>query len=108
MGISILLDDFGVKYSNLTILSEIDFDGLKLDKTMVKNLGQNTTNEIIMKNIISMCKDLNIKTTAEGVETIEQENILREMNCDIVQGYLHSKPLPVSEFLENFYNKNIE
>ena len=104
LGISILLDDFGVKYSNLTILSEISFDGLKLDKSMVKNLGINSTNEIIMKNIISMCKDLNIKTTAEGVETIEQENILKTMNCDIVQGYLHSKPLPVSEFIKKYHN----
>ncbi len=103
MGISILLDDFGVKYSNLTILSDISFDGLKLDKSMVKNLGENTTNEVIMKNIICMCKDLNIKTIAEGVETNEQESILRSMNCDMVQGYLYSKPLPVSEFLEKYY-----
>lgn len=49
-----------------------------------------------MKNIISMCKDLNIKTTAKEVETIEQENILRKMKCDIVQVYLYSKPLPVT------------
>nr|WP_317357775.1 EAL domain-containing protein [uncultured Tyzzerella sp.] len=103
MGISILLDDFGVKYSNLSILSEIAFDGLKLDKTMVRNLGENITNEVIMKNIICMCKDLSIKTTAEGVETNEQENILKTMHCDIIQGYLHSKPLPVTEFIQNFY-----
>lgn len=102
IGINILLDDFGVKYSNLTILSEITFDGLKLDKSMVKNLGINSTNEIIMKNIISMCKDLNVKTTAEGIETVEQKDILKSMNCDIVQGYLYSKPLPVSEFLEKY------
>ncbi|WP_250278867.1 EAL domain-containing protein [[Clostridium] colinum] len=104
IGISILLDDFGVKYSNLSILSDINFHGLKLDKSMVKNLGENTTNEIIMKNIICMCKDLNIKTIAEGVETIEQKNILEKMNCDISQGYLHSKPLPVNEFLNLYYN----
>ncbi len=104
VGIKLLLDDFGVKYSNLTILSEIKFDGLKIDKSMVKHIGKNVTNELIMKNIICMCKDLNIKTIAEGIETEEQENILKNMKCDVGQGYLYSKPLPVSEFLEKFYN----
>lgn len=103
LGFSILLDDFGVKYSNLTILSSINFDGLKIDKSMVKNLGNNKTNEVIMKNIIHMCKDLNIKTVAEGVETLEQENLLKNMKCDMLQGYLYSKPISIQEFCEKFY-----
>lgn len=102
LGFLILLDDFGVKYSNLSILSEAKFHGLKLDKSMVKNLGYNITNEIIMKNVVCMCKDLQIKTIAEGVETPEQEEILKNMDCDIGQGYLYSKPISIKEFEKKY------
>ena len=102
-GFLILLDDFGVKYSNITILSDIEFHGLKLDKSIVDKLGENPTKEIITKNIISMCRDLNIKTIAEGVETKEQEDILKIMGCNMVQGYLYSKPISVDEFIKLYF-----
>lgn len=103
LGYKILLDDFGVKYSNLSILSEIYFDGIKLDKSMVKNIGFNITNDIIIKNIITMCKDMRILSIAEGIETKEQEDVLKNMNCEIGQGYLYSKPICIDEFIKKYF-----
>lgn len=102
LGYKIFLDDFGIKYSNLSILSEASFSGLKLDKSMIKNIGFKNTNEIIIKNIIAMCNEMGLVTVAEGIETEEQKATLKEMQCEVGQGYLYSKPLPVSEFIKKY------
>lgn len=102
-GVSISLDDFGTKYTNLAILTEIDFDVLKLDKSLIHTLVNQKTNQIILKSILSMCRELNISVIAEGVEQKNQEDILRELGCTMVQGYLYGKPMPIEQF-EQFYD----
>lgn len=102
MGLRISLDDFGIKYSNLAVLTDISFDTLKLDKSLIKSLANQRRNRLILKNIIQMCKDLDIEVIAEGVETRRQELVLKMLNCSLGQGYLYSKPIPVHDFEQSF------
>lgn len=97
-GYAISLDDFGTKYTNLSMLADVDFGVLKLDKSLVGALGSRTNYQAILKNLIRMCQDLVIEVVAEGVETHEQEAILRDLECKLGQGYLYGKPMPASEF----------
>jgi len=102
---NISLDDFGSDYSNLSILTKIDFDNVKIDKSIVDSINKNPKLRIIINHIINMCKELkNTKTIAEGVETKEQYDILKNYGCDSVQGYYFSKPITTKEF-ENKYLK---
>ncbi len=105
-GYAISLDDFGTKYTNLSILADLDFSMLKLDKSLIGELGNHPTHKLILKNVVNMCNDLGIKVIAEGVETEQQENILREINCQMGQGYLYGKPMPVNEFYEKYIKNN--
>lgn len=101
-GFNISLDDFGTKYTNLSILAEIDVNMLKLDKSLIETLVNQTNNQIILKNIICMCRDLGIDVIAEGVETQDQAKILQNLKCKLGQGYLYGKPMPISEFNEKY------
>lgn len=96
-GFGISLDDFGTKYTNLSMLADLDFSKLKLDRSLTSRLGDRM-HTLIMKNIIRMCAELGIEVVAEGIETKQQESILRELQCRMGQGYLYGKPVPVSEF----------
>ena len=97
-GFAISLDDFGTKYTNLAILADLDFSMLKIDKSLVSELGRGDNHRLIMQNIISMCRDLNISVLAEGIERKDQEEILQDMQCQLGQGYLYGKPMPIEEF----------
>lgn len=97
-GFSISLDDFGVKYANLAIIADIDFDVLKLDKSLVDKLEDKFKYQAIVKNVIAMCNSMNIRVIAEGVETRAQADKLIELGCNYCQGYLFSKPIEISEF----------
>lgn len=101
-GYSISLDDFGTKYTNFGILTELEFDMLKLDMSLISSLSKGQNNQVILKNVISMCRDLNISVIAEGVETKEQEQILLSLGCPFGQGYLYGRPMPISEFEMQF------
>lgn len=103
LGLRISLDDFGIRYSNLAMLSEVYFDMIKLDKSLIKSLETNKRNRLIVKNIIHMCKELNIESIAEGVETKLQEDNLKKLGCILGQGYLYGKPMPIDEFLTMYY-----
>lgn len=103
LGLRISLDDFGIRYSNLAMLSEVYFDMIKLDKSLIKSLETNKRNRLIVKNIIHMCKELDIESIAEGIETKFQEDILRKLGCVFGQGYLYGKPMPIDEFLTIYY-----
>ena len=96
-GFGVSLDDFGTKYTNLSMLAELDFSKLKLDRSLTARLGDRM-HTLIMKNIIQMCKELGIEVVAEGVESKKQELILQELQCPMGQGYLYGKPMPVAEF----------
>lgn len=101
-GFSISIDDFGVRNASLSLFTTINFDILKLDRSLVKTLAQNQKARILIRSLAVICSDLGIKLIAESVETLEQLDILKELRCNEVQGYLFSKPLPLNDF-ENKY-----
>jgi len=98
LGFVVSMDDFGTGYSSFNVLKNIEIDVLKIDKLFFDDIIQNNRAQIIIESIISMCKRLNIKTVAEGIETKEQLDYLKSIKCDMVQGYYLAKPMSVEEF----------
>lgn len=96
-GINLALDDFGTGYSSLNYLKSFPIDVLKIDKSFVEEVCFNKVNHAIIRAAITMAKALDIKVVAEGVETKEQLELLRDADCQEYQGYLYSKPLSVEE-----------
>lgn len=100
VGVELSIDDFGTGYSNLGYLKKFDVSVLKIDGSFVSKVLSSPQDKAIVKAIIQMATSLNLKTIAEGVETIEIAEELRAMGCDMGQGYLWSRPLAA----ENFYH----
>lgn len=98
MGVKIALDDFGTGYSSLNYLRKIPISTLKIDKSFIDNITTDIKEEAIIHNIIQMAHSMNLKVIAEGVETKQQLSILQGRDCDYIQGYYFSKPLPNHEF----------
>lgn len=96
MGSTIALDDFGTGYSSLSYLTQINIDTLKIDKQFVDQIGLSERSTLITKTIIDMAKQLNLLVCAEGVETIEQGQLLVENGCHILQGYYFGRPEPLN------------
>ena len=99
-GVKILLDDFGSGYSSFGMLKRYDFDILKLDMTFTRQIEASPKVRTIIAGILEMTHHLGIKIVAEGAETREQVEFLQSNDCDYIQGYYFSKPLPEAEFLE--------
>ena len=97
-GFKISLDDFGSDYANMSILSIIHFDEVKLDKSLIDHLVDSETNKTVVQCIVGMCRSLNVECVAEGVETREQLELLKSFGCTVIQGYYYSKPVEVGEF----------
>jgi diguanylate cyclase (GGDEF)-like protein/PAS domain S-box-containing protein len=95
---SITLDDFGTGYSSLKTLQQLPIDIIKIDRSFVRNLDNNSYDKIIVKAIIQMAHTLGIHAVAEGVETVKQKQFLLDNGCNIMQGYLFSHPLPANSF----------
>ncbi|MDL2235919.1 bifunctional diguanylate cyclase/phosphodiesterase [Christensenellaceae bacterium OttesenSCG-928-L17] len=100
MGFTISMDDFGTGYSSLNALRELPVDILKIDKEFINESDTSERGRIIIRNVISMAKELNITTISEGVERGSQLDFLLESGCDIGQGYLFEKPMLLKEFHE--------
>lgn len=100
MGFTVSMDDFGSGYSSLNILKDLAIDELKLDKVFLSETREEEKGAVIMKNIISLAKELHITTVAEGIETKDQEEFLKGIHCDIGQGYYYSRPIPVEKFVD--------
>ena len=98
MGISFALDDFGTGYSSLSYLKRLPIKRLKIDKSFVKDLGVDRNDEAIAQTIIQMGKTLGMEVVAEGVETQEQREMLKQFGCDSYQGYLFGRPVSQEEF----------
>jgi len=105
LGVGVAMDDFGTGYSSLSYLKDFPIDVLKIDRSFIKDISLFKTEMAIVKAIITMSQSLLIRVLAEGVETEEQLYLLRESGCDIIQGFLFSKPLPKNEFEELMKNK---
>ena len=107
LGIKIALDDFGQGYSSLAYLTQFPFDVIKIDKSFIQKYASKAIKTYLsLKSIIYLAKGLQIKVVAEGVETIQQLKILQKEQCDEIQGYLFSRPVPTDEF-ETLLQKRI-
>jgi len=99
LGVGFSLDDFGTGYSSLSYLTHLPFDQLKIDRSFVHNIGVNHTDSVIVQTLIGMTSNLlDMQIIAEGVETEDQRIFLEHNGCDLCQGYLFSKPVPLAEF----------
>jgi len=94
------IDDFGTGYSSLTYLKRIPASVLKIDRSFVANIAQSSESSAIASMIISLGKALNMDILAEGVETLEELNCLKDLGCYHYQGYYFSKPLPFDDFVQ--------
>ncbi len=97
LGVTLMLDDFGIGYSSLSYLQRLPFDTLKLDRSFVAPLGQSGDERNIATAVVEMAHALDMKLVAEGVEDQEQLQVLGDLGCDLAQGYLLSRPLPADE-----------
>lgn len=98
LGYQVSIDDFGAGYSSLNLLKDIQTDVLKIDKEFFGQGEMKKEEKVIVSNIINMAKELNMKVLSEGVETKMQSDFLRDISCDMAQGYFYSKPVPVEDF----------
>ncbi len=103
LGVSLAIDDFGTGYSSLSYLKQLPVDILKIDRSFVKDLPDDLDDREITSLIITLANKLDRKVIAEGVETIEQIEFLKEHNCDYGQGYFYSRPVPADEFIVLLY-----
>ena len=92
-GIKIAIDDFGTGYSSMAQLSRLPFDTLKVDRTFVSRMSENTSDAAIVRLMVAFARALDLDAVAEGIETVEDLDILRNMGCINGQGYLFAKPL---------------
>lgn len=100
LGIHLAIDDFGTGYSSLSYLKHFPITKLKIDKSFIKDLEKDSSDRAIVSAIIDMAKNFKLTVVAEGVEELEQEHILKREGCDVIQGYLYSKPVSAAAFTE--------
>jgi EAL domain-containing protein (putative c-di-GMP-specific phosphodiesterase class I) len=105
MNIKILMDDFGVGFSNINSLKKLPVDVIKLDKIFIDDIVTDIRSREMVNTIISFCHTLNLSVVAEGVDSEDKLNILKGFNCDVIQGFYYSKPLPKLE-LDRFLANN--
>jgi len=97
LGAGISLDDFGTGYSTLSQVNRLPLDKIKIDRSFVTNISTVSTGYKIVKSVIALCRDMKISCIIEGVETQDELNTLRQLDCSLVQGYFYSKPLLAGE-----------
>ncbi|MDO4806063.1 MAG: EAL domain-containing protein [Coriobacteriales bacterium] len=98
-GFAVWMDDFGSEYSTLSLLQELNFDVVKIDMRFMEDFHVGSRNATIVESVLTMCRRLGVGTLVEGVETREQSDLLHEMECDKLQGYLYSPPRPFTDIV---------
>lgn len=107
LGIRWSIDDFGTGYSSLNLLKELPVDIIKLDKSFLDETENSEKSKIIIRKIVELTQELEKKVVCEGVETVSQADYLQNIRCDIAQGYLYARPMPMNEF-EKLLDKEID
>ena len=107
LGLTVAIDDFGTGYSSLGYLKEFPVDTLKIDRTFIVNISEGESGVAMVAAIIALAHALELKVVAEGVETTEEMEILKQYNCEYVQGYYFSKPLNVKDITKKLQNQLI-
>lgn len=101
LGVNISIDDFGTGYSSLLYLKRLPANELKIDRGFITELAKCNDDAAIVSAIVALGKTLGLRIVAEGVETAEQQQMLTELGCDILQGYLLGKPMSAERMLES-------
>jgi EAL domain-containing protein (putative c-di-GMP-specific phosphodiesterase class I) len=103
LGIKLSLDDFGTGYSSLGYLSSVRFDTIKVDRSFVRGAAQEKPESLaIIRAVVAMAESLNIATTAEGVETEEELQLIQKLGCKKIQGYYFGRPMSYADSLDLF------
>jgi diguanylate cyclase (GGDEF)-like protein len=97
MGLSVAIDDFGAGFTSLAFLRDLPIDHLKIDRSFVRDVATGNFDGAVVRAVVGLARSLGVRTIAEGVEDHAQMNMLRELRCDAVQGFLFSRPLPADE-----------
>ena len=100
MGMEVSVDDFGTGFSSISYLKKMSIDRIKIDRTLTSKINQDADGTSIVNAIISVSKSLNMTVSAEGVENEMQYEFLKKAECDEIQGYFITPPLPSDEFIE--------
>jgi len=106
LGVKVYIDDFGVGYSSLNYVRSLPIEGLKIDRSFVKNIGQTSQDEAVVNTIVRLAQSLDLQIIAEGVESAYQRDFLRVEGCHSLQGHLFSAPLDKNALYD--YLKRIE
>jgi EAL domain-containing protein (putative c-di-GMP-specific phosphodiesterase class I) len=102
MGVTIAIDDFGTGFSSLGYLAKLPVDAVKIDRSFVAEMSLHADGMTLVSTIISLAHSLRLKVVAEGVETDEQSRMLKLLKCDLMQGFLFSRPIPAEDFEARF------
>ena len=102
-GLSFSLDDLGSSYSNLSMLADLDFRSVKLDRSMTRNIATNRVSQMMVRDIAKICDSRGMLLIAEGVETQAQASALLANGCFYAQGYFYGRPMPVDEFEKKYF-----
>ena len=104
-GIRVLMDDFGVGFSNIGNLRKMPFDAVKIDKSFIDNIESDKKASAIVKFLIELCQANELEVIAEGVDNKDQVEVLKKAKCDTIQGFYYSRPIPKAEY-EKFLISN--
>ena len=105
IGVRIALDDFGTGYSSLSYLQRFPFDKIKIDRCFISDIAESGGSSSIVQAVVNIAAARNMTTTAEGVETEQQQDMLRALGCTEMQGYLFSPAKPAAELKQLFFSK---
>jgi EAL domain-containing protein (putative c-di-GMP-specific phosphodiesterase class I) len=105
MGLRVAIDDFGAGFTSLAFLRDLPVDNLKIDRSFVRDIATGNFDGAVVRAVVGLARSLGLRTIAEGVEDHAQLDVLRELRCDAVQGFLFSMPLPAADCATLFREK---